>query len=450
MRWFLAAALILLVALVLQTGLLAFAMYVLLGLLLVSRLLARAGTESLTAQRDTRSHTAAIGDELAVTLRVTNNGKLPVAWVLMEDLLPAAGRQPDGGRRLRVKGKRLQIRMVRGGGEVKLRYHVEFLMRGYYQIGPLLLESGDLFGLHRRYRVVTEPTYVLVFPRVVPLEGYELASRRPVGEVRLTHRLYEDPTRISGVREYRPGDPQNRVHWGATARTGVLHCKVYEPSTLAGVTILLDFHRAGYPSSGEPARSELAVTAAVSLAHAVYELGQQTGFATNAQDAVERLRLEGWQGDHRTRHAAQASVALRSESDRLAPLLVPTRRGPEQFERIRETLARVELSDGLTFAQLLAETMGRLPHDATVVALLPAVPIETALALGALARRGMAVTAVLVKLGDGEVRDQAFGRLIAEGVRDVRHLPDEAAIAALCEQQTQHAGPYRMTVELGD
>ena len=129
--------------------------------------------------------------------------------------------------------------------------------RGYYQIGPLVLETGDLFGLHRRYRVATEPHFLLVYPEVVPLEGYDIASRRPIGEIRLQHRLYEDPTRIAGVRRYEAGDPLNRVHWRATARTGVLHSKVYEPSTVAGATLLLDFHQASYAAKDEPYRSEL-------------------------------------------------------------------------------------------------------------------------------------------------------------------------------------------------
>ncbi len=105
-----------------------------------------------------------------------------------------------------------------------------------------MVETGDLFGLHRRYRVLTSPHFLLVYPDVVPLEGYELASRRPIGEIHLSHRLYEDPTRIAGVRRYELGDPLNRIHWRATARTGQLHCKLYEPSCVAGATLLLDFH----------------------------------------------------------------------------------------------------------------------------------------------------------------------------------------------------------------
>ena len=83
----------------------------------------------------------------------------------------------------------------------------------------------------------SEPHFVLVYPKVVPLEGYDLASRRPIGEVLLTHRLFEDPTRIAGVRGYEPGDPLNRIHWKATARTGSLHSKIHEPSTLSGATV---------------------------------------------------------------------------------------------------------------------------------------------------------------------------------------------------------------------
>jgi hypothetical protein len=56
----------------------------------------------------------------------------------------------------------------------------------------------------------------------VALEGYNLSSRRPIGEIRLAHRLFEDPTRMAGVRPYQQGDPLNRIHWRATARTGAI------------------------------------------------------------------------------------------------------------------------------------------------------------------------------------------------------------------------------------
>src|SRR4051794_28704036 len=89
MKWFLGVLLILLTALLLESGLLAYAMYVLLGLLVTSRLLARSWTENLTAARECGRQTAEVGDTVAVTVTVRNTGWLPVPWVLLEDMLPA-------------------------------------------------------------------------------------------------------------------------------------------------------------------------------------------------------------------------------------------------------------------------------------------------------------------------------------------------------------------------
>ncbi len=188
----------------------------------------------------------------------------------------------------------MQLFSFRPGGEATLYYQLQCNRRGYHQIGPLMVETGDLFGLHRRYRMLTSPHFLLVYPEIAPLEGYDLSTRMPMGEIRMAHRLFEDPTRIAGVRAYEQGDPLNRVHWRATARTGMLHSKIYEPSTVAGATLLLDFHQADYAPNHEPFRSELAVTAAASIAHAVFEMGQQIGLVTNGRDAADRIRQEGW------------------------------------------------------------------------------------------------------------------------------------------------------------
>ena len=440
MKWYIGAGLVLLAALLLESGLLAYAMYVLFGVLVVSRLLARSWIGRLEAVRTCSRETGEVGDKATVTVTVRNTGPWPVLWVLLEDVLPEGVLHPPMPR-LKVKGKHLKICMVRPGGEVTLRYTLECRLRGYFQIGPLVLESGDVFGLHRRFRVDTQPHFLMIYPSVVPLEGYDLASRRPIGDVMLTHRLYEDPTRIAGVRPYQAGDPLSRVHWRATARSGQLHSKIYEATTLAGATILLDFHQAGYATRGEPLRSELAVTTAVSLANAVYEMGQQIGLVTNGRDAADRIRQEGWALDPHTRQAARKVGAMAETSERMKPLVVETRRGVEQLQRIRETLARVELTDGMTFAGLILETAGRLPRDATVVAVLPDVTMETAVALGNLRRQGFAITAVLIVL-DVHALENAHGRLLAEGVRDVRHLSRPEGLPVLCQQQVLGRGQF--------
>jgi uncharacterized protein (DUF58 family) len=431
MRWFIAATLILLAALAFGLSLLAYAMYALLSVMLVSRWLARYWVQNLSAVRQCNRYSANEGDVVAVVIEIENAGRLPVVWTLVEDVLPRRAflyRPPS----LQVKGQRIQLCWMKGRGRHTMFYQLQCNRRGYHQIGPLIVETGDLFGLHRRYRVLTSPHFLLVYPKIVPLEGFELASRRPIGEIHLSHRLYEDPTRIAGVRRYEAGDPLNRVHWRATARTGTLHSKIYEPSCVAGATILLDFHQDAFDSHHEPYRSELAVSAAASLANAVYEMDQQIGLVTNGRDAADRIRQEGWDYDIRSRKAARLAAGMLEKSDRLQPVRVETRRGPEQLQRILETLARVELTDGLSFAQMVLETAARIPRDATVVAILATLKVETAVALGELRRKGLAVTAILNLYEDHEF-ERASAQLAAEGI-EARHLKSVEMLPNLCRE----------------
>ena len=429
MNWLVGAVLVLILALIFDLGLLAYAMYALLGVLLISRYVTRVSAESLVATRECNRLTAEVGDTVAVVVQVANQGRMPISWCLIEDLLPrhALIHEPPN---LGVEGKRAILAMIRAGGSKSLHYQLRCNRRGYYQLGPLVMETGDLFGLHRRYRVGTQPHFLLVFPQVVPLAGYDVSSKRPIGEVRMSYRLYEDPTRIAGVRRYEAGDPLSRMHWKATARTGLLHSKVYEPSTVVGATILMEYHTASHDPRHEPYRSELAVTAAASIANAVYEMGQQIGLITNGRDAADRIRVEGWDYDLRTRDAARKAASMVEKSERLQPVMVPTRRGADQLMQILETLARIELTDGLSLAQLIGETTSRMPRDASVIAIVPHVSAEMAISLANLKRQGYAVTAIISVYDEFDFA-QSSGPLLAAGI-PTQHLRDESAISTVC------------------
>lgn len=431
MKLLVGALVVLLAAILLGLEYLSYAMYTLIGVIAVSRLVALSSIQSITASRECNQQTAEIGDSVAVLVKVKNTGRLPIPWLLLEDLLPRRAlihRPPS----LAVTGQRMRIAMLRAGRQQSVLYQLQCNRRGYYQLGPLVMETGDLFGLYRRWRVSAEPHFLLVYPRVMPLEGYDIASRRPIGEVRMSHRLFEDPTRIAGVRQYERGDSLNRVHWRATARTGVLHSKVYEPSTVAGATLLLEFHEAAYRPEDEPIRSELAVTLVASIANALYQMGQQVGFVTNGRDAADRIRVEGWELDLRTRATAQQSAGMQDTSDRLQPVIVDTRRGPEQLRRILEALARIELTDGLELSDLVGEATSRMPRDATIIAVLPQVTMRTAITLGLLKKRGFAVTAI-VSLYDTYDFAVAAGPLLAQGI-NTHQLRDEASIPTVCRR----------------
>lgn len=435
MKWILGALALLVIGLVLKLSLLVYAMYALLGVLWLSRFFANAWIEGIAAQRTCDRQEVEIGETAAVRVEIENRGRISVPWMILEESLPreALTQMP---RRIKASGTRLELTRLRAGESKCLNYTVTFLMRGYYQLGPLLLETGDVFGLHRRFLVATNPEFVSVMPKVLPLEGYNLASRRPIGEIRIAHRLFEDPTRLATIRPYEKGDPLNRIHWRATARTGELHSRVYESSRVAGASFMLDFHELSYPGNAAATSAELAITTVASLANAVYLMGEQMGLITNGRDAAERIRQEGWTAEFTTRSGAHRSAAMAPKSDRLQPLIVETRKGAEQFRRIVESLARLEHTDGFTFAKLIEETASKLRRDATVVPVLREVSPESAFALGNLVRRGFLVTAIVVTFEEWTTPDWArppdwAGMLLAQGV-DFKVVNSEESVTQLC------------------
>jgi len=430
-NWIIAALAIMGISFLIQSELMVYAMYALLTLIIASRWLTTTWINAISAKRSCSRLEAEIDDIVGVSLEITNAHSIPIPWVLLEDALPpqALIYEPPS---LDLQDSRVKLMMLRGNQNKRVQYTFQCNRRGYYQLGPTILETGDLFGLHRRFRVATEPQFLTVYPRVIPLDGYDLASRRPIGEIQIAHRLFEDPTRIAGVRGYQHGDPLNRIHWHATARTGQLHSKIYEASTVAGLTILLEFQKNAYLQEHEPFRSELAITAAASIANAVQIMGQQIGLITNGRDAADRIRSEGWEGAVNTRSGAQDAASPAQNNDRLQPLQIPTRRSTEQFQRIQEILARVELTDGLTFSQLVLEAQSRIPRDATVVAIIPAANDQTTIALQNMARQGFAVSA-MINVYDTLEYARISGPLISAGV-DTHHLRNEDAIIHVCRK----------------
>jgi len=437
MKWILGTLALLVIGLVLKLGLLVYAMYVLLGILLLSRFFTRTWTEKIVASRHCTGDIFEIGEHVQVTVDIENKGPLSIPWLIIEDSLPheALVQMPH---RIKVDGGRLMLTHLAPGEAESLNYTVTFLLRGYYQLGPLLLETGDVFGLHRRFRVTSEPHFALVLPKVLPLQGYNLASRRPLGEIRVVHRLFEDPTRLAGVRPYQQGDPLNRIHWRATAHTGQIHSRIYETSRVAGATFLLDFHTQSYQGTGGTTSAELAIVTVASLANAVFLMGQQIGLISNGRDAADRIREAGWRAEFNTRDAAHRRATDPLANDRLRPLRVETRKGNEKLGEILETLARLEHTDGFEFSEMLTAAVSQIPRDATVVPVLRQVTPAIAIALGGLVRRGFLVTAVVVAFEKEAIPDWAqppewAGLLLAQGI-DFRLVNTEESVMNLCAE----------------
>jgi uncharacterized protein (DUF58 family) len=437
MKWTYGTLALLLAGLIFKLDLLVYTMYALLGVLLLSRYFTNAWVDKLFAKRTGDQSVAEIDEAVAVEIGVQNQGTHAIPWLLIEESFGRAA-QVQNPQRLKIEGQRLAVVSLKPGEATALRYRVKFLMRGYYQLGPLLLETGDVFGLQRRFRIETSPLFVLVLPKVLPVQGYNLASRRPIGEIRIAHRLFEDPTRVAGIRPYQQGDPLNRIHWRATARAGSLHSRLYETSRVAGAVFLLDFHRESFPGAPGALAMELAVTAAASLANAVFLTGEQLGFASNGVDAAERVRLRGWTAEFTTRRDVPQLVMPTARGEYLRPVNVPTLKGADQLRQVLEALGRLEPAIAVRFDQMIQETDLQLRRDATVIPVLGKVTAAIASALGELVRQGYTVIAIVIlvepsSLSNGGQPPEWAAMLMAQGV-EFKVIPNEESIPNVCAE----------------
>ncbi len=102
---------------------------------------------------------AFLGERMSVTLRVRNQGLLPLVWLRIHESIPVQLKAPNFFQR---------VLSLLPYEETTLRYDLDCRRRGYYLLGPLVLNSGDLFGMST-YEKRADDTDAIRLSRIVPL-----------------------------------------------------------------------------------------------------------------------------------------------------------------------------------------------------------------------------------------------------------------------------------------
>jgi uncharacterized protein (DUF58 family) len=410
--WYLVGVVLVLLSLAFHQPLLVVAGLLVIVLGAVPELWYRFCLSGVRVQRTFSANRAEVGDEIALTLTVENRKLLPLPWLEVEDEVPEEGLAIRGGH-LETSAKPLRMILVNSLAlwavqRVTRRYRVRCLARGAYTFGPLRLESGDPFGLLTREQTTESPVRLLVYPLVVPIEQLGLPARAPFGERSTPRRLIEDPLRTVGVRAYMPGDEPRRIHWKATARTGELQSRVYEPSAHHTLAIFVDARTYDNPVLGyDPALLELGICAAASIA----TWGIDHGFAVGlyANGTLTELGTLGSTSDQRDQRDADTPSPApefpqrRVLAEQQTRMRLPPSTSADQIVRAQEALARLIPYFAGPITDAFAREESRLPIGATVVYIgtSQALGIEGLERLRRMRARGHAVTVMLT--GDDDL-----------------------------------------------
>lgn len=282
------------------------------------------------------------GETMPVRIDVENNKLLPISALRTTDLWAEAVAPEDETllkpSHIKNVGALTHLFSLRWYEKTSRSYTIRLRERGVYGVGPLTLEAGDPFGLLSQDQTLENEEYLTVYPEILPAVQWRLRAKDPFGEQKAPRPIFEDPNRPMGVRDYRPEDGFRRVHWNATARTGQLQVKVYQPISSQVQTLCLNVSTVPHYWEGIiPPLLEMLVKVASTFAVEGIRRGYSVGLISNGCLA----------------HADQ-------------PFHVPPGRSPQQLARLLSALAAVSPFTTAPFEQYLLKSMPKIPYGSSL------------------------------------------------------------------------------------
>lgn len=342
--------------------------------------------EGLSVRRTLGQAYAHLGDTIELQYELRNEHALGKLWLEVFEESNWPEHLP--GRVLSIGGRKTR----------KWKVLVKAARRGRFRLGPVVMRSGDPFGLFRTELRVPDEALLLVYPRVVPIPFWTLPGSVLEGSVLTGQRSLQSTSMVMGIREYRPGDALNRIHWRSSARHRELQVKEFELDKTADLWIYLDLERHWHRGEGEDSTEERCITVAASV----------------VQKALR---------EHR-------NVGLITSGTR-AEVLHPDR-GSKQFGKLMQYLAEMQVGGTRSLAETVVETLPRLRRGASALLITPSLDPGWVRPASTLRESSIATQAVIVAPPiEGDDRDRArryalLGELAVAGVRAAYLGPRDA------------------------
>ncbi len=327
---------------------------------------------------------AHLGDTFEMVYELKNSSSFGKLWLEISE--ESNWPEPLPGRVLSIGGN---------GKTRKWKVLAKAIRRGRYKVGPIVLRSGDPFGLFPREVRVPLVSLLLVYPRVAPLPHWRLPGSVLEGAILTGQRSLQSTSMVMGIREYRSGDAMNRIHWPTSMRHRSLHVKEFELDKTADLWIYLDLERHWHRGEGEDSTEERAVTVVASIVRKALDQHRNVGMITSG------VRAEVFQPD----------------------------RGSKQFGKLMQYLAEVRVAGSRTLAETLVETLPRLRRGSACILVTPSLDRAWVRPASTLREASVATHAVIVgaptqtDARDRARRDQIFGELAIAGVASTYLAP---------------------------
>jgi uncharacterized protein (DUF58 family) len=252
----------------------------------------------------------ALGTPSRVAIDVTNQGEVPLAVEILDDV-PSS---------LRRDLPRAEV-AVGSRASARAEYEITPAERGDAQLGAVSLRVRSSWSIAERWLSAAAAQTVRVFPDLADARRqsmFLLRSRQVALEKRRT-RIVGIGRDFESLRDYQPGDERRDICWTVTARRGKPVTKVHQPERSQAVWILVDGGRLLRARVGDRTKLDGMVNAALGLAEVALDAGDRVGLLAYGRRIHARLAPARGARHLRTMVDALATLqAERAEADHAA------------------------------------------------------------------------------------------------------------------------------------
>lgn len=291
-------------------------------------ILAKKYAERITYKREFSEKGSYEGDELFLIETIANRSFLPFFFIDIDyyifNELQYDDYVPERDRNMQYTRSRFRILLPYM--RIRRKHTVKLKKRGFYQLDNVSIWYG------KRERRISAPASVYVYPKMTGIDELPIPSSSMQGDAFSKQWLIKDPFSVSGIREYRFGDPFNSINFKATAKSGKLGfdgIRVNNRDFCSNRNFMVYLNFQSSPDSTIDDKiferyMERGLSYAAALLREAFEFGYRAGFAANC-------------------NLVSGEKFVR----------FPVTQGVIHYEEILQHMSLVSHSEGISFAALL-------------------------------------------------------------------------------------------------
>ena len=261
------------------------ALYALIAVIIFNKIFIENIRKNLNIRRFMDTHRVFSGLSELTSLIISNDSPFPVHAIQITDYSDL---------NISVQQSHQFFFSLKSGENRLESYPIHGRKRGKYIVGPSTVRFNDLINLFSFAQESDTTKEIIVFPTLYNIANMPFKSMQPYGAIKNPMPIFEDPSLISGMREYQFGDEIKNINWKVSARFDKLYVNTHQPSISSASLIMLNLMEDEFQFRNRDYYIEQSISIAASLVKKLFLYKQEVGLISNCRmDKIDSTLFTG-------------------------------------------------------------------------------------------------------------------------------------------------------------